>query len=199
MFAGVAFFFWLFNFSTLPLSNPELMKLSNGEGLLDLRIYYTAREAFHAMAHYGSVGRTLYLRFLATDFVFLVIYGLAFSLLFARMALALFNPTSPWRKINLLPLGIALADFVEDTCLLLLLTGYPERYLFIGTLAGMATLTKHVLTISALSFLAYGCLRLLTRGFGSKKRLLTEINNLTGELSLHIFTLCFLQTSSLPK
>jgi len=39
-------FFWLFNFSALPLSDPEMKRVSGGEGLLDLRFYYSAQEAF---------------------------------------------------------------------------------------------------------------------------------------------------------
>jgi len=167
-----AFFFWLFNFSTLPLSNPELKRVSNGEGLLDLRLYYSAQEAFQTIESYGPQGRALYLRFLAADFVFVPIYGLAFALLFSRVALTLWGRASSRLRVNLLPLGIVLADFVENICLFLLLTGYPEHSLFVGTLAGMATLTKHVLTFSALLFLAYGCLRLLMRGFNPKKKLI---------------------------
>jgi len=168
---AVACFFWLFNFSALPLSNPELKRVSNGEELLDLRLYYSAQEAFRTIESYGAEGRALYLRFLAADFVFVPIYGLGFALLFTRMALALWGRSSSRMWINLLPLGIVLADFLENICLLLLLTGYPERSLFVGALAGVATLTKHVLTFSALLFLVIGCLSLLTRGFGSKKRL----------------------------
>jgi hypothetical protein len=156
-----ACFFWLFNFSTLPLSNPELKRVSGGEGLLDLRLYYSAQEAFRTIESYGAGGRALYLRFLAADFIFVPIYGLAFALLFTRLALTLWGRASSRIVVNLLPLGIALADFVENSCLLFLLTGYPERRLFVGALAGMATLTKQALTFSALLFLAYGCLRLV--------------------------------------
>ncbi len=162
-------FFWLFNFSALPLSNPELKRVGSGEGLLDLRLYYSAQEAFRTIESYGAEGRALYLRFLAADFVFVPIYGLAFALLFTRLAITLWGRASSRLRVNLLPLGIALADFAENICLLLLLTGYPEHSLFVGTLAGMATLTKQVLTFSALLFLTYGCIRLLARGFGSKK------------------------------
>jgi hypothetical protein len=165
-----AFFFWLFNFSALPLSDPEMKRISNGEGLLDLRLYYSAQEAFRTIESYGAEGRALYLRFLAADFIFVPIYGLAFALLFTRLAIALWGRASSRLRVNLLPLGIALADFVENSCLLLLLAGYPEHSLFVGALAGMATLTKQMLTFSSLLFLAYSCLSLLTRGFGSGKK-----------------------------
>ena len=39
-------FFWLFNFSALSLSDPGLKRVSGGEGLLALRLYYSAQEAF---------------------------------------------------------------------------------------------------------------------------------------------------------
>ena len=165
-----AFFFWLFNFSTLPLSNPEMKRVSGGEGLLDLRVYYSAQEAFRTMESYGAKGRALYLRFLAADFIFVPIYGLAFSLLFTRLALVRWGSASTRLRVNLLPLGIAVADFLENICLVLLLTGHPTHNLFVGSLAGIATLTKQVQTATALLFLAYSCLSLLMRSFGAKKR-----------------------------
>ena len=82
-------FFWLFNFSGLPLSNPELIKLSGREGLLDLMPYYTAQQAFVILGHYGVAGRELYLRFLAADFVFIPVYSLGFAFLMTRAVRAL--------------------------------------------------------------------------------------------------------------
>ena len=56
-------FFWLFNFSDLPLpiSNPQLVKIGGGEGLLDLKFFYTAQEAYAILTQYGEAGRA-YLR-----------------------------------------------------------------------------------------------------------------------------------------
>jgi hypothetical protein len=167
---GVAFFFWMFNFSTLPLSAPALKTLSHGEDLLDVRLYYSAEDAFRAMDRYGADGRALYLRFLAVDFVFLVTYGFAFALLFSRIAVTLFGPSSLWIKVNLLPLGIALADCAENLFILLLLILYPDQYLLVGTMAGIATLMKWALTGFSIACLVVANLLLLARRLGFTQR-----------------------------
>ena len=79
---AIAFlFFWLFNFSSAPFSNPSLIKISGHDGLLDLLPYYSAQEAFTMLGHYGNAGRKLYLRFLTADFIFISVYSLGFALL----------------------------------------------------------------------------------------------------------------------
>jgi len=170
LFLGVAFFFWLFNFSTLPLSGPELRKLSSGEDLLDVRTYYSAQEAFRAMERYGTAGRALYIRFLAADFIFAPLYGLAFALLFTRLASTLFAPSSPWNRMNLLPIGIAMADIAENLCILVILQMYPDQKHLVGSLAGIATLAKWVLSMAALAFLTLSSLFLLARRFEPKRK-----------------------------
>lgn len=167
--AGAAFFFYLFNFSTLPLSNPELMRLSGGEGLLDLRLYYSAQEAFRAMEGYGAAGRDMYLRFMAADFVFLAIYGLGFALLFTRMATAISGPSSAWTRTNLLPLAIALADFTENIFIFLLLREYPEQHLLVGSLTGIATLAKQVLIALTLAVFAIMGVYISAKRLGIKR------------------------------
>ena len=168
LFAGALFFFWMFNLSSLPLSTAELRKLSNGEDLLDVRLYYTAQEAFRAMDRYGASGRAWYFRFLAVDFVFLSIYGFAFSLFLTRMTKSLFDQPSPWNKVNLLPFGIALADCCENICILTLLVSYPEQNLVVGTLAGTATLIKWLLTVITLLCLTVAIIFMLAKRIGFK-------------------------------
>jgi hypothetical protein len=161
-------FFWLFNFSALPLSNPELVKLSGREGLLDLMPYYTAQQAFVILGHYGLAGRELYFRFLAADFVFIPVYSLAFAFLMTRALRALCAESNSWSWLNLLPLGIGILDGVEDLSILVMLSLYPDTAVVFGTLSGIATLCKYLLTLLAL--LSLGCigLRLLMRRLGFK-------------------------------
>jgi len=156
-------FFWLFNFSSLPLpiSNPQLIKISGGEGLLDLKLFYTAQEAYHSMTQYGEQGRALYKRFLMADFVFACCYGLGFSMLFTRLIRVVHEAKSVWMKFNLLPLGIALADCTENIFILSMLNLYPEKFPLIGMLAGLATAGKHMLIFISLTFLFIETGRLL--------------------------------------
>jgi hypothetical protein len=152
-------FFWLFNFSALPLSNPELKRLSRGQGLLDLMWYYTAQEAFAILCRYGTAGRELYLRFLAADFVFIPVYSLGFAFLMTRAVRAVCTQGNSWLWLNLLPFGIGIFDSVENLCILVMLNLYPDTAVVFGTLSGIATLCKSVLTLLAL--LSLGCIGLI--------------------------------------
>lgn len=161
-------FFWVFNFSALPLSNPELVKLSGREGLLDLMPYYSAQEAFAALSHYGPAGRDLYTRFLAADFVFIPIYSIGFAFLMTRTVRAVCMESTSWSWLNLLPFGIGLFDSIENLSILAMLSLYPDTSAMIGTLSGIATLCKHLLTLLTLLSLGYGGAILLMQQFGFK-------------------------------
>ncbi|HEY8067764.1 MAG TPA: hypothetical protein VIF38_02640 [Burkholderiales bacterium] len=162
-------FFWLFNFSALPLSNPELVRLSGGEGLLDLMPYYTAREAFSILGKYGAAGRELYLKFLAADFVFIPVYTFGFAFLTTRAVRAVCAYGNSWLWLNLLPLGIGTLDNVENFCILGMLGFYPEPAMALGTLSGIVTLSKFVLSLLALLSLGGVGLIAITRRLGFMK------------------------------
>jgi len=166
-------FFWLFNFSTLPLSNPELVKLSGREGLLDAMPYYSAQEASTALIHYGTAGRELYLRFLAADFVFIFIYSLGFALLLTRAVRCLGVENNSWFLLNLLPLFIGFFDCVENLLILTMLILYPGTSAALGTISGAATLCKNFLMLLTLFSLASVGMVLLMRRLGFKSRRIT--------------------------
>ncbi len=163
----VAVFFLLFNFSHFPFSNPSLVEISGGVGLLDVMPYYSAQEAFSLLDRYGTQGRELYLRFLVADFMFIPAYGLGFSLLFTRAVRARFgeNDTRLW--LNLLPLAAGLFDCLENLCILGMLLMYPATNLALGTLSGIATLCKTALTLVSLLCMSYLGLSLVIRRFNA--------------------------------
>ncbi len=144
LFAG---YFWVFNFSTLPFSNPALISAGCGEGMLDARFYYTASEAHQALNCYGPTGRAIYRHFLMADMTFVFIYGAGFALLLSRLLGSLTN--SRWRLLSLLPVGIALADATENLLIFRLLAVYPDFPALLGQIAGYATLIKSILSAVA--------------------------------------------------
>lgn len=159
-------FLGLFSFSASPLSNAEMTRISGGEGFLDVKPFYSAQEAFAALGRYGTEGRELYQRFLIADFAFPLAYGLGLAFLLTRTARAAWGIGTPWLRLNLLPLGIALFDYVENLCTLGMLNVYPGTSLTLGSLAGIATLSKHLLTFATFLCLAFGGLSLLVRRLG---------------------------------
>lgn len=175
----VAIFFWLFNFSAMPFSNPSLMKISGGAGLLDVMPYYSADEAFAMLNQYRVQGRDLYLRFLIADFMFIPVYSLGFALLFTRTIRAKFRENDTWLWLNLLPLACGLFDCLENLCVLGMLFMYPGTSVALGTLSGLATLGKTVLTFVSLLCMSSLAMSLLIRRINS----LRQKNNPTSSLN----------------
>lgn len=125
--------------------------------------FYSAHEAFAALSHYGTVGRELYLRFLAADFVFIPVYSFGFGLLMTLTVRAVCSESTPWLWLNVLPWGIGLFDCVENLSILGMLGLYPNTNMVIGTLSGISMLCKHLLTLTTLLALGYGGLILFLR------------------------------------
>ena len=156
-------FFWLFNFSQLsvPISNLQLVKISGGNGLLDLKLFYGAQDAYDALTHYGEEGRALYKRFLKADFLFTFCYGFGFAMLLTCLLKSLNWSKSNWILLNLLPLAVALADCFENLSIFTMLAYYPEKMPITGLLAGIFTSTKHLLTLLSLTSLLVLSVRFL--------------------------------------
>ncbi len=168
LFLFVFGFFWLFNFSRLPISNSEFIKLSGQEGLLDTMLFYSSQEAYTALTHYGEEGRRLYLGFLAADFIFIILYSITFSFLMTMAVFTVYGKESSWLRLNLLPLGIGFFDCVEDICILGMLGLYPLNSTVLGTISGSATACKWLLTLVVIFCLVYGGIIIFLRRFGSR-------------------------------
>ncbi|MDH5654715.1 MAG: hypothetical protein OEZ34_02330 [Spirochaetia bacterium] len=155
---GVLIFFWIFNVSSLPLSNPELITISGEKGLLDLMTYYSAGEAYEAVHSYGEKGRELYFRFIAADYLFIIFYSIGFSFLLIYLIRFLPFRNKNLSVLNLLPFSVGLFDFIENTAVLSMLAIFPDKTLFAGTIAGTATFIKHLLSFVSVFVLAVSLL-----------------------------------------
>lgn len=166
----VAGFYWTFNFSSLPLSVPSLREAAGGKPMLDLRLWYSPDEAYALMRALGASGRAGYLNFLALDCIFLMAYGAGFAFLVSallRRASWTMGNRGYLRYANLLPVGVALADALEDVATLAQLLSYPHFLPAAAVAGGAFTLVKHVGT--GLSLVLIGAATL-----GALKRQLAE-------------------------
>jgi len=130
------------NFAPLPFSVPRLRALSGGYGLLDLELHYGATRAYEMLAAYGEQGRRLYLIGLAT--VDLILPAAMATLL--AMALTLAGA----RRLAWLPFAMALADYLENACLMVLLARYPSQLPRLAATAGWLTSAKQALFVASL-------------------------------------------------
>ena len=149
-FAG---FFWAFNFSSWPISVPSLRALASGQPILDLRPGYSFADAYALLSRLGETGRSLYRSFLGLDCVFLCAYGAGFSFLMSLLLKSASWDRGRLRHTNVLPLGIALADALENLATLAQLLAYPQPLRAIANLGGVFTLSKHAGTVLAIAIM----------------------------------------------
>ncbi len=142
--------FWMFNFSKLPFSNPELIRVS-GESLFDVRWFYTPAQALEALSKFGEAGRQIYFSFLALDFLFPLIYALALSLLLSK--LLRLAGQERYLPLNLLPLLAAAFDYLENIHVLAMLLLFPSVHPALAMIAATGTLMKQVFLLMSLLLL----------------------------------------------
>jgi len=140
--------------SSLPITNTALLAES-GESILDMTFYYTAEEALNRMSAYGPEGRRIYLGFQALDLPFILAYSLAAAFLLSWLIQKVGAAGEIHSRLNLVPLLVGVADLVENSCVLMMLTMHPDAPQIVAAVASSATLFKHLfiaVTLGALGF-----------------------------------------------
>ncbi|MDP1932928.1 MAG: hypothetical protein Q8L60_15865 [Gammaproteobacteria bacterium] len=133
--------------SSLPMTNTALLAVS-GENILDITFYYDSGEALRRAEAYGPEGRSIYLRFLLLDFLFIPAYSLAAAFLISALARKADGISDS--RANLLPLLMGLGDFIENNCTLMLLTSYPDSSTVIASIGSSATMLKYLFGVATL-------------------------------------------------
>ena len=145
----------LVNLADLPCTGPRLSHLTAGRTFLDLRWYYTSREAWTAVSGYGPTGRAACLGFYATWDVAIPLLAFGFS----AMALTLlWDHPGPRRCFLLVPSAALGFDLLENGLLALVILRFPAPSVALAAAAGVVT---------ALKWVAYAlCLGLVAAGAG---------------------------------
>ncbi len=146
--------------SSLPMTNTALLAVS-GENILDITFYYDSQEALRRVEAYGQDGRSIYLRFLILDFMFIPAYTLAAAFLISAMTSKVGGIAQS--RANLLPMLIGLGDFIENSCTLILLTSYPDSPSVIASIGSSATMLKYLFGVATLGAVLYFAVRRLLR------------------------------------
>lgn len=112
----VAFFFWMTRL------DDQLKAVGGGAGILDLQFAFTAEQGRQILQNWGAAGRDLARRGLVWDWVYPLVYALAFGASLLRLS----GPEDRWRKILiLLPLWTILFDYGENLLHWQVLRTYP--------------------------------------------------------------------------
>jgi hypothetical protein len=120
-----------------------LIEQNSGLSILDLRFGYSSKSATELFDKIGPIGCSNYLKFTATaDMAYPLVYGLFLSLFISYLFEKAFRKTYEFRMLNLLPLLIVVADYVENFSIIILLNQHPILSENLVKIASNATLIK---------------------------------------------------------
>jgi hypothetical protein len=129
----------LVNLTDLPFTGPRLRHLTAGGAFLDLRLFYTAQEAWNAISGYGVAGRSACLGFYATWDVAIPLLVFIFS---AMSLTLLWGNQGACRFLLLAPLAALVFDLLENILLAIAIINFPGPSTLLAAGAGVATLLK---------------------------------------------------------
>ncbi|HEV7350525.1 hypothetical protein [Telluribacter sp.] len=110
---------------------------------LDLRFGFTAEEAYAYLDSLGAEGRDVYQwTEQVADGVYPIVYTLLLIFLITYFFKKVFAEGSLWRRFNLLPFLVMLADFLENIGIVTMLNHFPEQAEGAAQLAATANLLK---------------------------------------------------------
>ena len=122
------------NFGSFSASVPSMLKASGGLPILDMRLWYTAADAYQLFDALGPVGRAdNRLLYLTVDIIIPLSYSL---LLWSAISRGAFYP---FRALAFLG---GTFDYLENIAILILLSRYPEHLDNLVTVAACFTLFK---------------------------------------------------------
>jgi hypothetical protein len=160
------FMFWFINFA--PMTMPELLKITNGETILDLHQKgYSPDEAYGVLERFGEAGRNYNLKvIIPVDFIFPLSYGLFYFI----MLTLLFKPLLAGKSwlIGLVGVLACFTDWVENIFIMFLLLNYPQRLDGVASMASNLTLAKGMLIMLSMLLVLVGLVLLGVRKIRGK-------------------------------
>ena len=149
----LAVVFVVFVTITLPIAQ----NASNGVIGLDTRFFYIPQEAFSVVASYSNHGRSiLQIFYLTVDIVNPILYTSICVLLISYLFKRGFKPASLVQKLNLMPIGAAIFDLLENISIVIMLSTYPNQSRTTAWLATVGTTTKYIFIYASLALVLLG-------------------------------------------
>ena len=155
--------FLLFGMTVLPSQSALAETYSAKVGVPDTSLFYTPQDLYHMAEVYGAEGRQAYVRArFRFDLIFPLVYTFflitSISWLFKRLPLK----NDLHRRLNLLPIGAMLLDFLENISAANVIGSYPATKPICSYIAVIATPLKWLFVgASFLSLLAAVVMRVL--------------------------------------
>ena len=159
--------FLAFNLLILPSFAADIMAVSQGTNVLDLRPWYSPDEALQSINAYGPEGRSIYLW---AEWTADLLYPPTYSLLFGGLLLRLGG--GRW---SLLAAFSCLFDWIENVFVTVLLTSYPSFNPGIAQVAAIFTTAKWLTIFAMFMMLSVKVVEWGLRRLGSKTQIPTRV------------------------
>ena len=142
--------------AALGVCEARIKERSGGLGVPDLMHGFTAAELYARLEAFGPEGRRVYFGAELVDLVYPLVYATTLAFVLALAARALFAAGSRWVLACLLPFGVMLFDYLEDTCFFAVLLAWPARLEAVATAGGVFNMGKWVVFAAVLPLTVLG-------------------------------------------
>ncbi len=150
-------------------STKELVDLMySTNNILDLNKSYSADYVYKLLEDLGGNGRGLYVIWELIDFVTPITYTLLYITAITFFFQKSFDKTSPIQKINLWPLIAYIADFFENSLVILLIILYPTEITILASLLPFFTLIKRSTQMVSWTLILIGAIILVIKVIQTK-------------------------------
>ncbi|MGY5861487.1 MAG: hypothetical protein RTU09_03870 [Candidatus Thorarchaeota archaeon] len=133
--------------------NPQILTLSGGQPILDIRPGYSFAEVEHLLTVLGEQGRQLYTTLQVIDLVFPIAYGMSITLALTGVIIRLFPEGHTMEKAIFLPILGMIFDYLENITIATLIASYPNLSPFAVNVASIFTQLKWTCIILAFALL----------------------------------------------
>jgi len=142
---------------------PQIEQYSAGMKLFDISPSgYSYQYAIGLLSALGRTGRATYLyRQLPLDFVYPCLFAVSFCLLLSWLFAKSLRADSKMFYLCLVPLFAGLFDYLENICIILMLTSFPDVPELLVASASAFTIVKSTFTTACFVFLVTGCILLI--------------------------------------
>ncbi len=111
----------------------------------DTSFIYSVDDLYQMAESYGEQGRKAYVRAQFTfDLIFPLVYTLFLVTAISWLAAKIFDPSSPWMRVNLVPVLGMIFDYLENISASLVMWRYPAHTPMVDYLAPVFTLVKWI-------------------------------------------------------
>lgn len=140
----------LFPLYVLKQGEEKLIQYAGQNPVLDLKLYYSADEAYSCLESLGPEGRMYYGFFeKIVDPIYMIMYSLllVFSVAFLVRKRKM---EAKWQALVFLPFLVGLMDFAENACIIRMLQEFPKRNYMLVNIGSAFTTLKWVSSLFAI-------------------------------------------------